>query len=342
MCPGVWRNWDRRDVARPQPRGAHMARTWSNETPRSRRALRSFLAQPQRRPCHRRSRWVQLSAYLRTEAHILNQVMPTLPRDVWLHVAVSTENTSDISRLGRTCRALLEVADSEILHRGVRLYTAKRIGLFSAYLSNNSSFRAPRVKDLSLLLPWSDEPVEPDDPQCYDSVANILCRCEAVEKLWLHCPLLDRDERIGTALAGLRNVKTLWLDRPHRVVHLVPFLASMKSSCTNIACQDSTEDMYYKPTIPASFAFVAFTQSLQTLRLVKPSFRFALITFPRVKSLTFVKWTKMDVAPVLHSFPNLQDLCFVDSSEPPIPDGDRKSTRLNSSHSGESRMPSSA
>ena len=240
--------------------------------------------------------------------------MSNLPRDVWLHVAVLTIQTSDISRLGRTCRALLEVADSEILHRGVHLDTAERIGSFAAYLASNFSFRARRVKVLSLLLKLSNLP---DEPQLYEDVANILRHCDAVTKLWLHCPLLDQDERIGAALAGLRNVKMLRLDRPHRVSHLVPFLAAMTSSCTNIAFIDYVDDTSYKPTIPASLALVAFTQSLRTLRLVKPSFRFALITFPRVKSLTLIDWKKLDIAPVLHCFPNLQDLHIANRSEVP-------------------------
>ena len=79
------------------------------------------------------------------------------------------------------------------------------------------------------------------------------------------------------------------------------------------------------------------TRGVRLAGLLVPALALAAPAFAQVRSPTLSDATEPGSVIV---FPK-----FINGSAVPLPDGgvaDRKSTRLNSSHSGESRMPSSA
>lgn len=237
---------------------------------------------------------------------------PSLNWDILANVSSHIDHPSDLSRASRTCHALRWVGVSQLLTRGVELYGKGHLMPFVAFVTAED--RRPRfLKKLTIDLRPTDELLDEDTAL----IAHILTQCTFVEELTIgQTYLLDEDLRIGAALVRLQFIKHLKLGCAGGVVNLGPFLASMRSQCTEMDINfNASPDLQESEDVDdddLNPMLLSSAPSLEALRVTDPTFGTMMVQYPRLTTLEIGEWWRFNLEPLLYAFPNLSHLILRD------------------------------
>ena len=235
---------------------------------------------------------------------------PSLLLDIWLDVMDRIASIRDLSRLGRTCHCLRSASYPRLMGAGaISLRNAKKFASFAAFIASGVGDCAQLVQSLAIGPLYSGPPA--DDSLWVESLVYIIGRCTRAETLFLDCPILAHDSRIGTALADVTHIKYIILSGESDADYLTSPLSSMRSRCTCVTTANRSTPGSRQPSFDPIMALSAFTRTLVTLDLCEPRLRSHSIAYPCLTTLSISRWNVFDLKPLLQSFPALQDLEIV-------------------------------
>ena len=229
---------------------------------------------------------------------------------------------------GSTCRTLQRAAAPDALQRGVTLRHARYLAAFLTFVNRDTNLRSRAVQALRIEL--SDVQ---DLGRDSERVAEILGRCSSIKSLRLSGHLLDVDPRIGVAFVKLEHLEYLDVFRAHYTTSLVPFLASMRSRCSQVRLdynlQPDDTGLYDIVQDDPNMALVASKDTLKELWISAGHIFLDVIVYTNLTTLVLNEWWSYDLRPLLRSFPHLQRLTLATTSASPWPleDLDREEIR---------------